>query len=213
MAARAACWSVFSPPLRHGSGVLIGSLSGYFGGRTDIVLMRVTEYVLVVPRFFLALLVVAMLGTGIEKIILVIGILGWPEVARVVRAQFLTFREREFVIAARAIGASHAKVIFRGNSPQCDSAGGGGGVDISRARDSLGGGIEFSRFRRSQPDQLGLAVERSSGTDQRIGLAGAVSRAWRFHCSCCASICSAMALTTCSIPSSEKSSRFFLSAA
>ena len=94
-------------------GILIGSLSGYFGGRTDIVLMRVTEYVLVVPRFFLALLVIAMLGTGIEKIILVIGIFGWPEVARVVRAQFLTFREREFVIAARAIGASHAKVIFR----------------------------------------------------------------------------------------------------
>jgi peptide/nickel transport system permease protein len=94
-------------------GILIGSLSGYFGGRTDIVLMRVTEYVLVVPRFFLALLVVAMLGTGIEKIIMVIGILGWPEVARVVRAQFLTFREREFVIAARAMGASHAKVIFR----------------------------------------------------------------------------------------------------
>jgi peptide/nickel transport system permease protein len=94
-------------------GILIGSLSGYFGGRTDVVLMRVTEYVLVVPRFFLALLVVAMLGTGIEKIILVIGILGWPEVARVVRAQFLTFREREFVLAARAIGASHVKVIFR----------------------------------------------------------------------------------------------------
>ncbi|HWH78265.1 MAG TPA: ABC transporter permease [Candidatus Binatus sp.] len=94
-------------------GILIGSLSGYFGGRTDIILMRATEYVLVVPRFFLALLVIAMLGTGIMKIILVIGLLGWPEVARVVRAQFLTFREREFVLAARAIGASHAKVIFR----------------------------------------------------------------------------------------------------
>jgi hypothetical protein len=68
-------------------GILIGSLSGYFGGRTDTVLMRATEYVLVVPRFFLALLVVAMLGTGIMKIVLVIGFLGWPEVARVVRAQ------------------------------------------------------------------------------------------------------------------------------
>src|SRR6266545_1015007 len=66
-------------------GILIGSLSGYFGGRTDTVLMRATEYVLVVPRFFLALLVVAMLGTGIMK----------------------------FVLAARAIGASHAQVIFR----------------------------------------------------------------------------------------------------
>jgi peptide/nickel transport system permease protein len=94
-------------------GILIGSVSGYFGGPTDVILMRVTEYVLVVPRFFLALLVVAMLGTGIMKIVMVIGILGWPEVARVVRAQFLSFREREFVLAARAIGASHAKVIFK----------------------------------------------------------------------------------------------------
>jgi peptide/nickel transport system permease protein len=94
-------------------GILIGSTSGYFGGLTDVILMRVTEYVLVVPRFFLALLVVAMLGTGIMKIVLVIGILGWPEIARVVRAQFLSFREREFVLAARAIGASHAKVIFK----------------------------------------------------------------------------------------------------
>jgi len=93
-------------------GILIGSFSGYFGGRPDVILMRATEYVLVVPRFFLALLVVAMLGTGVMKIVLVIGLLGWPEVARVVRAQFLTLREREFVLAARAIGASHIKVIF-----------------------------------------------------------------------------------------------------
>ena len=93
-------------------GILIGAFSGYFGGRTDVILMRATEYVLVVPRFFLALLVVAMLGTGIVKIVLVIGLLGWPEAARVVRAQFLTFRERDFVLAARAIGASHIKVIF-----------------------------------------------------------------------------------------------------
>ena len=93
-------------------GILIGSFSGYFGGRTDVILMRATEYVLVVPRFFLALLVVAMLGTGVMKIVLVIGLVGWPEVARVVRAQFLTLREREFVLAARAIGASHIKVIF-----------------------------------------------------------------------------------------------------
>ena len=94
-------------------GTVIGSLSGYFGGRTDAILMRATEYTLVVPRFFLALLVVAMLCTGIMKIVVVIGLLGWPEVARVVRAQFLTFREREFVIAARAIGAGHLNVIFR----------------------------------------------------------------------------------------------------
>ncbi len=150
-------------------GILIGSLSGYFGGRTDVVLMRATEYVLVVPRFFLALLVVAMLGTGIMKIVLVIGFLGWPEVARVVRAQFLSFREREFVLAARAIGASHA-------SSQCDSASGGGRFYIGRAGNSFGGGTEFSRSGRSQSDQLGIAIERSSGTDRRFGLAGNLSR-------------------------------------
>ncbi len=94
-------------------GVIIGSVAGYFAGRTDDVLMRATEYVLVIPRFFLALLIVAMLGAGIAKIVLVIGLLEWPEVARVVRAQFLTFREREFVLAARALGLSHRRIIFK----------------------------------------------------------------------------------------------------
>jgi peptide/nickel transport system permease protein len=78
----------------------------------DDFLMRATEYFIVIPRFFLALLVVAMLGTGFTKIIMVIGILGWPEVARIVRAQFLTFKEREFVLAARAMGLNHWKIIF-----------------------------------------------------------------------------------------------------
>ena len=94
-------------------GAIIGSVAGYFGGRTDDILMRATEYFLVIPRFFLALLIVAMLGAGIAKIIVVIGILEWPEVARVVRAQFLTFREREFVLAARALGQSHGRIIFK----------------------------------------------------------------------------------------------------
>lgn len=93
-------------------GTAVGSFSGYFGGLVDEVLMRATEYVLVIPRFFLALLIVALLGTGITKIIMVIGLLDWPEVARVVRAQFLTFKEREFVLAARAMGMQDRKIIF-----------------------------------------------------------------------------------------------------
>ncbi len=93
-------------------GTVVGSASGYFGGFVDELLMRATEYVLVIPRFFLALLIVAMLGTGITKIIIVIGLLDWPEVARVVRAQFLTFKEREFVLAARAMGMRNWKIIF-----------------------------------------------------------------------------------------------------
>ena len=93
-------------------GTVVGSFSGYFGGVIDDLLMRATEYVLVIPRFFLALLIVAMLGTGIMKIILVIGLLSWPDIARVVRAQFLTFKEREFVLAARAMGMTSSKIIL-----------------------------------------------------------------------------------------------------
>jgi peptide/nickel transport system permease protein len=94
------------------SGMLIGSCAGYFGGFSDNLLMRLAEYFLVIPRFFLALLIVAMFGTGIGKIILIIGVLGWPEIARVVRAQFLTLKEREFVLAARAMGQRSRSIIF-----------------------------------------------------------------------------------------------------
>ncbi len=93
-------------------GMFIGSCAGYFGGFTDNLLMRLAEYFLVIPRFFLALLIIAMLGTGIGKIILIIGVLGWPEIARVVRAQFLTLKEREFVLAARAMGQRDRSIIF-----------------------------------------------------------------------------------------------------
>jgi peptide/nickel transport system permease protein len=93
-------------------GMLIGSCAGYFGGFSDNLLMRLAEYFLVIPRFFLALLIIAMFGTGIGKIIVIIGVLGWPEIARVVRAQFLTLKEREFVLAARAMGQSNRSIIF-----------------------------------------------------------------------------------------------------
>ena len=93
-------------------GMLIGSCAGYFGGFSDNLLMRLAEYFLVIPRFFLALLIVAMFGTGIGKIIVIIGVLGWPEIARIVRAQFLTLKEREFVLAARAMGQRSRSIIF-----------------------------------------------------------------------------------------------------
>ncbi len=85
-------------------GLVIGSLAGYYGGILDSVLMRASEFFQIMPRFFLALLVVATLGGGIEKTIAVIGLLSWPATARIVRAQFLALKEREFVESARAIG-------------------------------------------------------------------------------------------------------------
>jgi peptide/nickel transport system permease protein len=95
-----------------GLGVLVGGLAGYFGRFVDDALMRVTEVFQVVPRFFLAILLVAFFGASIFNIILAIAVLSWPEVARIVRAEFLSLRGRQFVDAARVAGASTATLIF-----------------------------------------------------------------------------------------------------
>jgi peptide/nickel transport system permease protein len=94
-------------------GIAVGAISGFYGGRIDDVLMRLTEVFQVMPRFFLALVIVAMFGADLWGTIFVIGILSWAEIARLVRAEFLTLRERPFVMAARAYGASDGWIIFR----------------------------------------------------------------------------------------------------
>jgi peptide/nickel transport system permease protein len=93
-------------------GVLIGTLSGFFGRRTDDLLMRVTELFQVIPRFFLALLAVALFGASILNVIVAIGILSWPVTARLVRSEFLSQRKRYFVDAAKMQGASSWNLIF-----------------------------------------------------------------------------------------------------
>lgn len=94
-------------------GITVGALSGYFGGSLDVVLMRVGEVFQVVPRFFLALLVIAYFGPGINRLILLLGLTSWPFLARVVRAEALSLRRREFVDAARATGASSLRILLR----------------------------------------------------------------------------------------------------
>ena len=91
-------------------GIIVGGVAGYQGGTTDIILMRVTEMFQVIPQFFLALVLVALIGRGIDKVIFVLGILGWPLIARVVRSQFLALKEREFTEAARALGARALRI-------------------------------------------------------------------------------------------------------
>ena len=92
-------------------GIVVGAVAGYYGGRIDDLLMRVTEIFQVMPRFFLALFVVAIFGANIWGIMFVIGILNWAEIARLLRAEFLTLRERPFVTAARAYGARDLDII------------------------------------------------------------------------------------------------------
>lgn len=94
-------------------GVLIGALSGYFGGWVDDVLMRITEAFQTIPSFVLLLTLVAILGSKIEWITLAIGIVSWTAPARMVRAEFMSLRDREFVDAARNLGVSNTAIIFR----------------------------------------------------------------------------------------------------
>lgn len=99
-------------------GCAVGMAAGYAGGRLDLLLMRITDGVLVIPSLPLMLVIIAVAGRGITNIILVIGLLSWTYMARVVRAQVLTVKERQFVMRARAIGVSHMGIVFNHVLPQ-----------------------------------------------------------------------------------------------
>ena len=94
-------------------GIVVGATAGYYGGWVDLVLMRFVDLMLCFPSFFLILAVIALLEPSIWNIMVVIGVTGWMGVARLVRAEFLSLKEREFVTAARALGASDVRLIMR----------------------------------------------------------------------------------------------------
>jgi peptide/nickel transport system permease protein len=99
-------------------GGTVGLLAGYFGGATDTVLMRITDYFLVIPDVPLMIVVAAIWGPSLFHIIIVIGILLWTSTARVVRAQVKSVRERVYVKRARALGAGHLRIVVRHVLPQ-----------------------------------------------------------------------------------------------
>ncbi|MDH5510590.1 MAG: ABC transporter permease [Nitrospinota bacterium] len=94
-------------------GLVLGALAGYFGGWMDELIMRFVDIMLTLPTFFLILAVIAFLSPSIYNIMIVIGVTSWMSVARLVRAEFLSLKERDFVNAARAIGVSDLGIIFR----------------------------------------------------------------------------------------------------
>ena len=94
-------------------GILLGAAAGYHGGIVDAFIMRLVDLMLVFPRFFLLLAVLAFLKPSIWTIMVVIGLTGWMGVTRLVRAEFLALREREFVIWSESIGAGALRVIFK----------------------------------------------------------------------------------------------------
>src|SRR5690606_22218820 len=95
-------------------GVIVGAISGYYRGKVDTVLMRMTEVVIAIPTLVLAAVIgVNLGGAGAFPFALLLGVALWPALARLVRAEYLSLREREFVDAAKVAGASDRTIIFR----------------------------------------------------------------------------------------------------
>lgn len=94
-------------------GVVIGGLAGFFGSWVDDALMRLTELFQVLPRFFLAIIMATFFGGSITNIVVLLGLTFWPSTARLLRGQVLSLREREFVVAARAVGLRELAILAR----------------------------------------------------------------------------------------------------
>lgn len=100
-------------------GVLMGSLAGYFRGQVDNVLMRVTEVFQTIPSFIFVIVLVAVFQPSIQVLVLSIAVVSWPPVARLVRGEFLSLRQRPFVQSCVVIGMSEPKIIFTQILPNC----------------------------------------------------------------------------------------------
>ncbi|WP_160723097.1 ABC transporter permease [Bacillus sp. USDA818B3_A] len=100
-------------------GAMLGLISGYFGGKTDKVIMAVTNIMFSFPGLLFAIAIMAALGPSIFNLILALGIVSWPEVCRLVRSQTMSLKEREFVEGGHALGASVGRILFRYILPNC----------------------------------------------------------------------------------------------
>lgn len=94
-------------------GVVIGAISGFYGRWIDDILMRLTEAFQILPNFLLLLVAVAIFGSTINIVVIAIGVVSWPPVARLTRAEFLSLRNREFVQAGKTIGMSSTRLMFK----------------------------------------------------------------------------------------------------
>ena len=131
-------------------GVTVGAIAGYFGGWVDTLIMRVVEIVMCFPRIFLILMLIAFLGPNIIIVMAVIGLTGWTGLARLVRAEFLSLKERDYVQAARALGAGDRRIIFKHILPNALSPvyvsavlGVGGAILIESSLSFLGLGVQI----------------------------------------------------------------------
>ncbi len=130
-------------------GTTIGSIAGYYGGLVDGVLMRFVDIMLSVPTFFLILMVIAFVGPNIMNVMIVIGLTSWTDVARLVRGEILSLKEREFILAARVIGMKDSRIILRHLLPNAmgpvlivSTLGIGGAILVESSLSFLGLGVQ-----------------------------------------------------------------------
>ena len=102
-----------------GFGTIMGALAGYYGGIIDDLLMRITEMFQTIPSFIFAILLVAIMKPSIESIVIAIAVVSWPAVARLVRGEFLSLRNREFVQACHTLGMSDIRIMLGEMLPNC----------------------------------------------------------------------------------------------
>ncbi len=100
-------------------GGVLGGLAGYYGGWVDDILMRVTEMFQTIPSFVFAILIVAIMKPSIQSIIIAIAVVSWPAVARLVRGEFISLRNREFIQACHTVGMSDVRIMFKEILPNC----------------------------------------------------------------------------------------------
>lgn len=100
-------------------GTILGALAGYYGGAVDTIIMRITDVFMCFPLLIIIITVVALVGASLYNIMAVIGLLAWPSICRLVRGQFLSLREQEFITAARCVGVPGARLILRHLLPNC----------------------------------------------------------------------------------------------
>lgn len=103
-------------------GLLVGIIAGYFGGWIDRILMRTTDIFMAFPRLILALAFVAAVGPGIENAVIAIGITSWPPIARLARAETLTIRNSEYILAVQQLGAPSGRILWKHITPMCLSS-------------------------------------------------------------------------------------------
>lgn len=94
-------------------GLILGAVAGYFGGKTDGLIMRITDVFLAIPYIVLAVAIATLFGKSVNSVILVLGLTGWLGLCRIVRASFLSLNKLEYVEAARSLGFGHTRIIFR----------------------------------------------------------------------------------------------------